>query len=270
MNLAVAETKITFQSFLNSTTLLSKAVFTLLVIFVFFVVLKFSIYFIPKVMNSDSHSPYLVNGTIDGTNSVISSVPILRSVNEENGVEFTWSTWLFINDESIDDMSGNIIPQTTYHIFHKGDDHQLNALDQTYPIACPGVYIKRATNSMIINMNSFAHQINTITIDNIPVYKWFNLIIRVKNKTVDVYINGFIKKSMELDSLPKQNNGKVFICQNKFKGKISNLRYFDEALNIVQIEKIISLGYNDRPLNVIRNTTSTNTSTSYLGYNWYL
>ena len=235
MNLAPADMKITFQTFIKSNTFISKAAFTLLVIFIFFVVLKFSIYFIPKVMNSDAHSPYLINGAIDGSNPVVSSVPILRSVNEENGVEFTWSMWLFIDDQSINDMSNNGISQSTYHIFHKGDDHQSSALDQTYPIACPGVYIKRSTNSMIINMNSFLHQSNTLTIDNIPIHKWFNVILRVKNKTVDVYINGFIKKSMELNSLPKQNNGNVFICQNGFKGKVSNLRYFDEALNIVQI-----------------------------------
>lgn len=265
---------LTFQHFLNSPTIISKVAFTIFVMFIFYVVMKFSMYYIPKIMNSDAHSPYLINGTIDGSHpihisqnpSYSSYIPILRSNNEDNGVEFTWSVFLFIDDTSIDNNKDH----TTYHIFHKGDDHSKSTLDETYPIACPGLYVNRSTNSIIINMNSFSNQTNTMVIDNIPMYKWFNVIIRVKNKTVDVYINGYIKKSMELNALPKQNNGDVYICQNAFKGKLSNLRYFDEALNIVQIRNLLKGGHNTKQVNVINTITNTSTMTNYLGYNWYL
>ena len=273
MNLALAEQKVTFQRFLNSPTMISKVAFTILVMFVFLIVLKFSIYFIPKVMNSDAHSPYLIRGTIDGNYPVQRSVPLLRSVNEADGVEFTWSIWLYINDTSIDkggsSSSSSSSESTYYHIFHKGSNNDINA-DTTYPIACPGLYVNRTTNDLLVHVNSFSNKVNAITITNIPIYKWFNLILRVKNRTVDIYINGYIKKSMELDTLPKQNNGDVYICQNQFKGKISNLRYFDEALNIVQIQNIMNIGYNATQVNVIKDTTLTSTSISYLGYNWYI
>ena len=43
------------------------------------------------------------------------SKPINRSVNEEGGIEFTWSVWLFVDD--LDYMKGQF-----KHVFHKGND----------------------------------------------------------------------------------------------------------------------------------------------------
>ena len=101
--------------------------------------------------------------------------------------------------------------------------------------------------------------------------KWMNIIIRCKNKTIDIYINGYIKETIELQKLPKQNDGDVFINQNQqnsFKGKISNLWYYDKALNILDIKKINLQGPN---LKLIGSDASglLNPKHDYIGFDWY-
>ena len=50
-----------------------------------------------------------------------------------------------------------------------------------------------------------------------------NIIIRVQNSAMDVYINGTITRSVELAGVPKQNYGDVFVGLNGgFDGYVSN------------------------------------------------
>ena len=85
--------------------------------------------------------------------------------------------------------------------------------------------------------------INNVTIPSIPSNKWINAIIRCKGSTIDVYINGTMTNSIGLNATPKQNYGDVLVAQNGgFSGVISNLRYFNYALGINEIQTIINTG----------------------------
>lgn len=259
---------ISLKDFVSSNSFISKIAFTLLVMFIFFLLLKFSITFIPMLFN-EGNSPYIFNGTIEGSHSVVipqdpsydNSVTIKRSVNEKNGIEFSWSLWLLLDDSALSNNSSNI------HIFHKGDDKN--------NIRAPALYLNSNTNSLVVQMNTYTSSSNDMlqefNIDNIPMNKWFNIIIRTKNKMVDVYINGTIKRSYELPGVPKQNYGNIYIAQNPsgntLQGsKLSNLRYFDHALNVYQIQKIIKSGPNRK---LVTTSAMTDNSTSYLAFDWY-
>ena len=50
----------------------------------------------------------------------------MRSVNDDQGMEFTWSVWIYINDIS------NYKPNEYKHVFHKGND-DVN-LDESHPV----------------------------------------------------------------------------------------------------------------------------------------
>lgn len=267
-------TSISFKDFLSSNTFISKVAFTLLVMFVFFLLIKFSITFIPKIFK-ENNSPYIFKGTIEGSHPVIirqdpkykNSIPIHRSVNEKDGIEFSWSVWLFINDETFSDnkLSQNI------HIFHKGDVHTNNNL--FHKIAAPGLYLNNKNNTLIVTMNTHnnTETLEEVSIDNVPINKWVNVIIRVKNKRLDVYINGTIKRSFQLQNIPQQNYGEIYISQksqnNSFQGsKLSNLRYHDHALNVYEIQKIFYSGPNRT---LITKNAMTDTNYSYLAFDWY-
>ena len=81
------------------------------------------------------------------------------------------------------------------------------------------------------------------TTNEIPIEKWFHIAFRIKQKTVDIFVNGQIIKRKILSSIPKQNYDNVYIGQNGgFNGKISELRYFASALSGNEILTIVNNG----------------------------
>lgn len=271
-------TSISFKDFVSSNSLISKIAFTLLVMFIFFLLLKFSITLIPKLFK-ESSSPYIFNGTIEGSHSVVipqdpkhdNAIPILRSVNEKHGIEFSWSLWMFLDDNAVS------IGNTNIHIFHKGDSHTYTTDDNKvfHKIAAPGLYLDGQNNNLLVTMNTHntdetEEKLEQIPVSGVPMNKWVNIIIRVKNRRVDVYINGTIKRSVELDGVPKQNYGEIFIAQNTSSSlqgsKLSNLRYHDYALNVYDIQKLVQSGPNRK---LVTSSAMTDNSSSYLAFDWY-
>ena len=120
------------------------------------------------------------------------------------------------------------------------------------------------------NTTDTDNKLEKIEVSGVPMNKWVNIIIRVKNRRVDVYINGTIKRSVELDDVPKQNYGEIFIAQNtspSLQGsKLSNLRYHDYALNVYDIQKLVQSGPNRK---LITSSAMTDNSSSYLAFDWY-
>lgn len=91
----------------------------------------------------------------------------------------------------------------------------------------------------------------TVTIPDIPLNLWTYVVIRCMNYKLDVYINGRIKKRVILSGLPRQNYGDLYVCEKGahgiLEGKISNLRYFNYALQARTIEYFTEKGPNLDP-----------------------
>ena len=172
------------KDFLESNTLVAKFVFLILVIFIFILILRVGVFFLTWYF-SPSTSPMLINGLVDANQTIIipqdpsskGAIPILRSQNENDGIEFTWSTWVFIN---------GLNPLGQYkHIFYKGNDNLLSN-GMNYPNNAPGLYIAPNTNSLVVIMNTYNMINEEITVPNIPLNKWMNVIIRCQNTTLDI------------------------------------------------------------------------------------
>ena len=195
---------------------------------------------------SPKSSPYLVNGLIDANvgNLIIpqdpadsSAVPILRSVNDEVGIAFTWSVWLYIKQH-------NKVSTTAYrHVFNKGSSTPNNGI--MTPNNGPGLYLNSDYTKLRVVMSTFSQSNNSIEIDNIPINKWFNVIIRVENTVLDVFMNGDLAQRMPLNSVPFQNYGDVNVAINGgFNGNVSSLRYYNTALGTRDIQNILNAGPN--------------------------
>ena len=66
---------------------------------------------------------------------------IFRSKNEDGGIEFSYSFWMYIKDEfeNIDKFK---------HVFHKGSPNGSSKNDGTYgPLNAPGVYLYKGAKS---------------------------------------------------------------------------------------------------------------------------
>ena len=197
---------------------------------------------------------------------------VLRSKNGRYGIEFTWSIWLYI------DQIGNGPQQTSLqrqHIFSKGSatvsiddaDATRNKEDKKgmlTPNNAPGLYLSTATNTLYVVMNTFDMIDEEVQINDVPMNKWFNVIIRNEGRILDVYINGTIAVRHKLSSVPKQNYGDVHASKNGgFNGRWSLLRYHDYALNTTEIMNIVRAGPD------LRTCTDTPIVPPYLSMQWY-
>ena len=116
-------------------------------------------------------------------------------------------------------------------------------------------------------MSTTSTNTDFIEIDDIPLKNWVNIIVRMKNTTLDVYVNGTVAGRLNLREVPLQNYYDVHIGQNNgFNGKISNLRYYDYALNIFEINKVVAAGPN---LNSAKNSRKLQDNYFYLSPSWF-
>lgn len=239
----------TTQDFLNSNSAIAQVAFLLLVLFIFVILLRLGISLLGYVF-SPTGTPKLINGMVDAKQLIVipqdpssqGSVTISRSVNANDGIEFTWSVWVYI-----DDLTYNTGQYRC--VFYKGNDYAKNPNSEShglnFPNNAPGLYIAPNTNNLVIMMNTFNVINEEITVNDIPINKWVNVIIRCENTTLDVYINGTIIKSHNLHGVPKQNYGDVYVAPNGgFSGYISNLWYYNYALGVSEISKISLNGPN--------------------------
>lgn len=232
------------RDFLESNSIVAKIAFLLLVLIVFILLMRVGIQIISYYM-SPSQTPTLVNGMIDATHmqiipqepGVAHAKPVLRSVNQEEGIEFTWAIWTYIK---------NLKPENQYkHVFHKGNNQIDGGLGLNFPNNAPGLYIAPHTNNFVVVMNTFDKIKEEVVIEDIPMNKWISVIIRVENHNLDVYINGVIVKRHILSSVPKQNYGDVYVSMNGgYNGFTSDLKYWNYALNVREIQKIVDKGPN--------------------------
>jgi hypothetical protein len=93
-----------------------------------------------------------------------------------------------------------------------------------------------------------------------------NVIIRCENNKLDVFINGTITRSMELNGVPKQNYGDVYIAANGgFSGYISNLWYYNYALGTLEISNLVKQG----PNTTLAYSMVNDKLSKYLSLRWY-
>jgi len=255
------------QEFLNSNSLVAKICFILLVFFLFVILLSLGINIISWFL-SPSNSPKLINGMIDAKQLLIipqdptssGAITVPRSNNAKDGIEFTWSVWIFIDDLTYNSGKYRCV-------FYKGNDTINTSTGLNFPNNSPGLYIGPNSNELVVFMNTFNVINEQITIPNIPINKWINVIIRCENTELDVYINGTVARSYKLHGVPKQNYGDVYVAMNGgFSGNISNLWYYNYALGAGAIQSIASKGPNTKMLSANGNTIK---NTSYLSTRWY-
>jgi len=217
-----------------------------------------------------TNSPYLVKGLLPGNTPIVihqdpdleGAVQVSRSDNEE-GIEFSWAIWLNITDV---ESSSNQYK----HIFNKGEQNIDVDTGINTPNNAPGLYISPNTNELVVIMNTYQVINEEVKIPNFPMNKWAHVVIRVMHNALDVYVNGALSKRHILSSVPKQNNGDVYIASNGgFSGNISNLRYYNYALHPGDILGITNKGPN-LTVSKLSSTTGKQAEPPYLSFKWYV
>jgi hypothetical protein len=175
------------------------------------------------------------------------------SNDERSGIEFSYSFYLYVNPSSFTEHNGLL------HIFHKGYSSQ-------FPLLAPGVYMRSDTNTLRVYMNTYKTWNNYVEVDNIPVSKWVHVTIVCNNNSLEIFINGNLKKKLSFDGYPPYQNYQDIVCfsqkiinmtsnasvpsldeggfvvKGAMKGLISNLTYYSYALCYAEIQTIMAEG----------------------------
>ena len=247
---SIENVKMGTKEFLESNSMIARLSFILLLLLGFIVLLRIgvnlltwyyspgkNVHFIDGMQAANQQRRFIQDPSVDGSKTIV------RSNNEDQGIEFTWSVWVFIED--IAAGAGKY-----RHVFHKGDSPVKAGEDGIiYPNNGPGLYLAPNTNNMYVIMSTYNDYKEEVMVPGIPLQKWVNIIIRVKNKTMDIYVNGVITQSILLNGVPKQNFGDVWMCSNGgFDGYVSNLWYYAEAIGVSKIAEINRKGPNRKML----------------------
>lgn len=266
------------KDFLESNTFIAKTAFLLLVIILFFIFLRISISLLSWLL-APNQDMTLLDGMADASMPIqitqdpasTNSKPIIRSSNQIFGMEFTWSVWIFIKPTTTE--AANIVAK---HVFSKGASSLMTCSATatspalpTFSNNAPGVYLTNV-NTLNVLMDTVSQPACSttpiISIVNMPINKWFNVVIRLTDNTLDVYINGRLTKRATLPAVPNQNYDDVFICSGGgFNGYVSDLKYFNSSIGTTQINALVSNG----PNTSISKSNLKNNIPPYLSTTWY-
>ena len=215
-----------------------------------------------------------------------SGFPLLyQSENEIHGLEQSFSMWIFVHPDTFDnkdtftDCGGKIKAAKRprlKHIFHKGNK-------DAFPLLAPGIFCESNKNTLRIYANSVDKWDNVCEIPNIPVGKWFHLVVSQKGKFMDVFVNGNVEARHQFNTVPKINYGGLYIMQNirtprdrttkipssrgefsvdgPIKGMMSRVKYFAHALTYSHIDSL----YRETPSKVVKTSRALEESKSYSG-----
>ena len=283
------------KSYVQTNDMMSNVVFVLVVLIITIILFQMTAAYIFNLF-SPSNNPHLIDGMVDTKDSELKiyqdpnksgSKTILISSDQTKGLEFTWSFWVYIDD--LDYRRGEL-----KNVWVKGDNiyQDQNSTSTTYEetdvtyeelnktINSPGVYLTPYNNKLLFVFNTFEKLFERFEIDNIPMQKWVNVIIRCENRTIDVFLNSAFTKRHVLSSLPKQNYNNVYIGKNGgFAGFVSNLWYYNRAIGTKMINDIYKGGANVNLLNDKAKNASGGSSTeggwfdnyriNWLSFRWF-
>ncbi len=181
------------------------------------------------------------------------------SDNERTGIEFTYSFYLFIHPST---FTGE---DTLYHVMHKG---YINP----WPLMGPGVFVRGNNNTLRVVMNTYRNAYTYMDVENIPVRKWFHCALLCRKNSLEIYINGNLRKKLPFEGTLPYQNFQNLICfsplkktvlgsqvpslgqgtdlrfDGSFRGNMSNLVYLAYAASFTEIQNLLDLGVSKKTL----------------------
>lgn len=142
-------------------------------------------------------------------------VAIPRSFNEPEGLTYSYTAWIVVKDFT----KGY---GTKRRIFSKADS--------------PGLYLDSTSNSLMIAVDTFGTT-ETLLIPNIPAMKWVHFALVVNQHSLDIFINGILRKHHTLSQLPQQNESAVSVGGD-WGGVLARLSYYPRSLTPTEVKAL--------------------------------
>ena len=94
-----------------------------------------------------------------------------------------------------------------------------------------------------INKNIILDEESCVVVENIPLQRWFHVVIVFNETTVEVYIDGKLYKTVVLHSFVKINSLPLYVnLDGGYDGLLNELRYFPYPLKYIDVYNMYARG----------------------------
>jgi len=220
----------------------------------------FIVLYTTVVINSNKQSNKIIGNPIPQTNILQNNTPYNCAGNsltvqsswfpkDTSTGYFSYSFWFYVkgnqNDINKDTNWNNYRYNEWKSIFYRGSSIDTNDQDLSTLIQFPGFWLTPKMNNLVIVFQNNSH-VERLEINNIEFNKWNNVIVVVEMKSVSVYMNGLLDRTLNLyQNVSLMNNYNLYISGDKktssdkkksgFPGYIANLTYYNYALSVNDI-----------------------------------
>lgn len=120
----------------------------------------------------------------------------------------------------------------------------------------PSVWLLRQTNTLrvivpletVFKKTTDISEVQTCDVENIPLQRWVSVNITISDNILDVWVDGYLRKSFSLGGFPKINKEPLHICPDGgFDGYVSKLSVSNSPLSIKEIKNIYEKGPTLKP-----------------------
>ena len=71
-----------------------------------------------------------------------------------------------------------------------------------------------------------------VVLPSVPLQRWMQIVMAFEGRSVDLYINGALKKSERLNNLPRSADSSITIVPNNIMGKLAHVQLWPRRLSV--------------------------------------
>ena len=174
---------------------------------------------------SGDKTPSVVDGK---TKTTISAAELPNVGSGESSVQF----WMFIKDwdyrfGQAKDVLKRVSSTDAAHV---GPRVRLSAAENTLDVDI-SLFPSGQQAPAAVGGLSAAGDVQTCSVENVPLQTWFSVSITVFQRNMDIYINGRLVKSCVLQGVPRVIGGDIILADNGgFSGSICNVNAYSTMI----------------------------------------
>ena len=118
------------------------------------------------------------------------------------------------------------------------------------------ITIKKKDPTLKIEVYTINGNSEELVFYNLPVQRWLYITVIIKNKYLDLLINGKLYQTKLMENVPQYEINSMHICPNGgFSGYINKLEYYPKSISVKQIKQKLRFGPTDSTLLDLFNPT---------------
>lgn len=170
---------------------------------------------------------------------------------------YTYSMWIYVSDYDYNYGHNKSIIQRKTKTHHGINTEKLSG--------SPYIYLNKTLNNLTVAIDILKPnrtlERKLCTIKNIPLQSWVNVIASLDTRSLDVYINGKLRKTCVFNHIPAGYNltSGLTICGNDpndrnsktgFSGNIGNIKFIPDKVSPVQAYNVYREGMSELSSNM--------------------